>query len=97
MNQTGPFLLVCHGYASGAPGAPVGRFLESYDVDAHGGRGSATWTDDPAKALGFVSPQAAMECWQQRSRVAPVRADGQPNRPLTAYTVSMQPAGGPTA
>ncbi|MDN5893925.1 MAG: hypothetical protein L0H93_07850 [Nocardioides sp.] len=88
------FLLGCQGYATGLPGAPVGEFLESYDVEAHGGRGSVSWTADPARALRFVSSAAALDCWKQQSGVAPLRADGQPNRPLVAFTVGVRPAGG---
>lgn len=85
------FLLQCQGYATGLPGAPVGKFLESYDVDAHGGRGAAAWTTDPAKALHFVSPAAAMDCWKEQSRALPLRPDGEPNRPLAAYTITVLP------
>lgn len=95
MSQPAPetpaaFVMVCHGYATGLPDSPAGQYLECYDVDAHGGRGAASWTIDPAQALTFVSAQAAWDCWRQQSTVAPTRADGQPNRPLTAFTISIE-------
>lgn len=68
--------------------ADVGlRYLASADVDAHDGRGAATWTDDPAAALHFDATDVAFLFWQQQSTVRPLRDDGLPNRPLTAFTV----------
>lgn len=84
------YLLVCLGYSSGHACPNLGKFLASADANAHGGRGTAEWTNDPTKALHFTSPGAAWACWQEQSRVAPRRADGQPNRPLTAYTTTVR-------
>lgn len=71
------------------PPAPAGSFLMACDPDANAGRGSATWTGSIAKALRFAGPREALMCWQQQSTRLPLRPDGQPNRPLTAYTVSL--------
>jgi hypothetical protein len=77
------------------PQPPLGAFLASYDPD--GGppgapsTGIATWTVDPDQAMKFPTPAAAMLCYQQVSVRQPLRADGKPNRPLTACTVSIEP------
>lgn len=72
-------------------GEPVeGKFLAWFDVEAYGGRGADRWTDDVRKAIRFKSFEAAMACWQQTSKTVPLRTDGRPNRPLTAYSVTVQ-------
>jgi hypothetical protein len=70
---------------------PTGAWLVAYNPDAHDGRGTAEWSRDPARAMRFVDAAAAFECWVLQSTVRPLRPDGQPNRPLTAYTVSAEP------
>lgn len=70
---------------------PEGAYLAAYDADAHDGRGLADWTDDLSRALKFDTPAEAMSYWRQQSRVRPLREDGEPNRPLTAYTVEIVP------
>jgi hypothetical protein len=88
------FVITCYGLAGSVSRnprpAPVGQLLQSYDPEAHGGQGTATWTPDPAKALRFATAKAAHEFWNQVSKSRPVRADGQPNRPLTAFTVLIE-------
>lgn len=64
-----------------------GYFLRSFDVDAHDGRGDVTWTADIVQAMRFDSFRAAMEAWRTQSTVQPLRPDGKPNRPLTAFSV----------
>jgi hypothetical protein len=66
---------------------PDGAWLQSYDPEAHFGLGEASWTMDPAKAMLFVTPTAALDCWNQVPMTRPTRPDGKPNRPITAYTV----------
>lgn len=74
-----------------APGKPPqGQWLKSYDPEAHGGRGEAEGTWDAADALRFADVSVAWACWKQQSRTRPLRPDGKPNRPLTAYTVCIE-------
>lgn len=40
-----------------------------------------------ANALTFANTADAFECWRLQSETHPIRADGKPNRPLTALTV----------
>jgi len=49
-----------------------------------------TVTDDPTKAKQFASMAEATECW--RSLGPGVRPwDGKPNRPLTAFSITVVP------
>jgi hypothetical protein len=65
----------------------LGPYLEWSDPDANNGMGDERWTDDMTKAQRFASYVGAMECWRAQSNVRPIRPDGRPNRPLTAYSV----------
>jgi hypothetical protein len=80
--------MVCVG---GPPGAPIGQYLLSYDPEAFKGRGWAEWTADLTKARQFEDYAAALAYWRQVSRTRPTRPDGAPNRPLTAFTVTVEP------
>lgn len=65
-------------------------YLKSYDVNANDGRGADEWTMIKAEALRFDDFMAAMAAWKTQSTVRPIRPDGRPNRPLTAYTVTFE-------
>lgn len=73
------------------PGGPdnTGLFLQAFDPEFRGGRGAAVWTEDPDLAMHFATAEVAWELWRTQSVTMPIRADGQPNRPLTAYTVEV--------
>jgi hypothetical protein len=62
-------------------------YLKSYDPEAHAGRGNAEFTDDADKAMTFPDRRGALACYQQVPKNHPVRDDGKPNSPLTAYTI----------
>lgn len=47
--------------------------------------GRVTFTTDPRKAKTFINAVDAWECWRQQSSTIPLRPDGEPNRPLTAF------------
>lgn len=66
-----------------------GLYLQDYDLDAFDGRGTATWTPYPTRALTWPSAADAMKAWRTVSTTRPVREDGQPNRPLTAFHVEI--------
>lgn len=87
-----PKLIVCVGLAHTGPRAmaDVGKYLLWFDPDAHGGLGEARWTSDRAEALRFADMGAALDCWKRQSRVKPIRADGAPNRPMTAYSITFE-------
>jgi hypothetical protein len=66
-----------------------GQYLLAYDPDAHEGQGFFDATRDIKEAMHFDSIAKAWECWAQVSTVKPKRADGQPNRPLTAMSITV--------
>lgn len=69
--------------------AKVGSYVVSYDPDAHNGRGYVEGNLDLKKAKRFGSFEEAVEYWRQVSTVKPTRPDGKPNRPLTAFSVTV--------
>jgi hypothetical protein len=85
----GPVTMRLLGISEAWTGTPL--YLADYDVDANDGRGSVVITADRRRALRFASPATALKAWRMQSRVRPLRPDNRPNRPLTAYTVEIQP------
>lgn len=83
------FTLKLIGLASGEWTHNDGQFLKAYDPEAHDGRGRIDTTDRLEDAMAFPDAGAALELWKTQSRVRPLRPDGKPNRPLTAYTVEV--------
>lgn len=77
-------------------GPLAGEWVQTFDPDASAydppryPTGSGSSTADPAKALRFDDPGEALEYWHQPSTVVPLRPDGKPNRPLTAFTVTVE-------
>jgi hypothetical protein len=69
---------------------PVG-YLAGFDAEAHGltvyPTGVATVTDDPAEAMHFAGDAEAIAYVKQVPASCPLRPDGKPNRPLTAFHV----------
>ena len=70
-------------------------WLEMYDPD--GGPLEISYptgvygvTTDTRKAMAFQCATDAWAFWHQQSRRTPLRPDGKPNRPLTAYTVDIR-------
>lgn len=80
------------GFANGMHCPHEGQFLKKADFEAFGGQGHMTFTDDITKALKFASAGDALIFWQTTSKTKPKRADGRPNRPLTALTVDIEDA-----
>lgn len=68
-------------------GLPVGFYLADYDPEGNNGHGVASWTPDPYKALTFASGAEATACYRAVPHNRPLRPDGQPNQPLTMFTV----------
>lgn len=69
----------------------IDAYLVSYDPDGMEGFGLAEWSTDVGRAQVFDSATAAVDCWRQQSTVRPMRSDGKPNRPLTAYSIEPVP------
>jgi hypothetical protein len=74
-----------------APSRFEGSYVSAFDPEAHDGRGSMSATFDKSEAKKFDNAADAMEFYRQQSKTHPIReTDGKPNRPLTAYTVSIE-------
>ena len=43
-----------------------------------------------SQAMRFADKATALEAWRGVNQVDPVRPDGKPNRPLSAYTVELE-------
>lgn len=82
------FVIKLIGLAGGRP-TLEGRYVKSYTADGHGGRGHMEATRDISEARRFQTAIEAMEEWKRVSRSHPIRADGKPNRPLSAYTIEV--------
>lgn len=67
------------------------RYVIACDVDAFDGRGDAVF-GTLAAARVFADAGAALAYWKRQSTVRPLRPDGKPNRPLSAFTVEIQDA-----
>ncbi len=87
-----PVLIVSQGLNPGDAGAP-GTYLQDFDPDAMDGAGVAHWTSDKALAKRYADTAAAMTEWKRPSTIKPLRPDGKPNRPLTAYSITFEDVG----
>lgn len=76
------------GLANGEPTLWDGTWLVSCDIRSS--RMLMTTTIDPREAKTFPHAADAMEFWRRIDPERPLRPDGKPNRPLTAYTVSIE-------
>lgn len=68
----------------------VAQYVEAFDVEAFGGIGVVFLTSRIEHALQFDSAADVMAAWTTQSLLRPLRADGKPNRPLTAYTIAVR-------
>jgi hypothetical protein len=76
----------------------AGKWVSAYDPTYHQPSGAYDGgileaSSIPDRALTFSSPGDAMDKWKQPAgcRCHGTRWDGKPNRPLTAFTVSVEP------
>lgn len=73
------------------PSTLDGMWLKEYDPDGRDGRGAVKATRNREEAMQFADAGEAMACWRRQSKVRPLRPDGKPNRPLTAFSVEIEP------
>lgn len=78
---------VMRGYGTLLDPSTRGQYLLSFDPDGFQGAGVVRWTPDVRRARRFETAMEVLSCWHTVSTVHPVRDDGKPNRPLTAYTI----------
>ena len=69
-----------------------GDYLKWSNPDARDGYGDDGWTPNLSHARKFETFEDAAACWQAQSTIRPYRDDGKPNRPMTAYSVSIEQA-----
>ena len=77
------------GAASGHPTGLEGQYVKSFDPEAFQGRGDVIATMNKNDAMHFDSFTQAHAFWNQQSKLRPLRPDGRPNKPLTAFTVEI--------
>ena len=87
--KTGKFVIRLIGMANGLSTNFDGMYLVSFDPDLRGGRGLVGAELDIKKAKRFDTLDEVLDFYGQRSKRFPNRADGQPNRPLTAMTIQI--------
>jgi hypothetical protein len=73
-----------------------GQLLQYYDPEIKDPRdprrtGYTKWTHDPLMAIVYRTGQDAMAEWMRVSVAVPLRPDGRPNRPLSAFTITIMP------
>jgi hypothetical protein len=83
------FVIQVVGPVLGPPSGIEGEYIVAFDPDANLGRGELVTNRDVAKAKQFGSPEDAFRFYRQQSTKVPKRPDGLPNRPLTAFTVTV--------
>jgi len=72
------------------PEKMLGEYLMRADIEAYDGRGYAEFTKKVKKAKRFASYDEAFEFWRAQSKTRPLRPDGRPNRPLTAFNITIE-------
>jgi hypothetical protein len=90
-----PWVIQIIGNAAGLPCPEVEHYVKSMDFEAYDGFGSLVVTNNPRKAMFFGSPGSAHEFYRRTPVCKPVRPDGRPNRPLTAYIVDIHQVSAP--
>jgi hypothetical protein len=83
------YVIYILGFPDGAACSAAGLYVRACDVDAHAGRGKVDATPDIDRAMQFPDAFAAYTYLKRASTIQPLRDDGKPNRPLTAYTVEL--------
>lgn len=86
------FVIKFLGYAGEHPSSAMlsrlrGQYLKSTDFEANAGVGHTILTKSVSEAMTFPTTDAAVKFYNTQSRSRPLRDDGEPNRPLTAFCV----------
>lgn len=92
------YVILIHGLVNGEPSAYDEMYLTRFDfVGCELGECNLLAAQNVAHALHFPSVTAASEFWKQIDPRQPTRPDGKPNRPLTAFSVTLEPAAAPAS
>lgn len=81
------YVMVCRGDAMGFAPELDGLYLSHFDPDYRDGSGDVRWTPELALARRFESVVEVIVTWRTASTSVPLRLDGLPNRPLTAWSI----------
>lgn len=84
-------MIQINGFANGQPCPHEGQYIKEFDHEAMQGVGYGEFTKNPHLAKKFADHVEAWAFWTRVPKVKPRREDGQPNKPLTAATVSIIP------
>lgn len=92
-----PAILEILGMVDGSPSPFDGQFVVDFDPDRPGvapdGRPiifHLVTTTNRNEARAFTDANEAHAFWRQVSEKDPIRPDGEPNRPLTIFTVAIE-------
>lgn len=69
--------------------SPIGKFITGFRPLAYDGLGEVLFSPNLPDALAFETADEAIGYYRQVPRHRPVKPDGKPNRPLTAFTVEV--------
>lgn len=89
------FVIKCVGLASGKPCDTFNQYLTDYDPDYSNGIGLTRWTRDIKNAWVTPTKDHALDVILTISNARPLRDDGNPNRPLTAFSVVIEEVANP--
>jgi len=85
------YVMVALGFANGRFCPHEGQYLRSFDHEHDNGMGWGEFTSNIARAKKFDTREELFEFWTKVPKCRPIRPDGQPNRPLTALSVTVEP------
>lgn len=74
-----------HGLATGHTTPWDGQYLKNFDFEARGGKGAIMTTIDIMEAWLFDDMKAVWELYHTQPKCCPLRDDGEPNKPITAF------------
>lgn len=87
------FIMKIVGMANGNWCGIAGTYLKEMDFEAHQGRGFLLSTPNKKDAKVFKDNQELIKYWRTTSKTQPLRPDGYPNRPLTAFNITIETVG----
>jgi hypothetical protein len=68
-----------------------GLYIQEFHPDTDPlGLGEVITTPHADMAKQFADFESAIEFWKQQSKRMPLRPDGKPNRPLTAFSITFE-------
>jgi hypothetical protein len=86
------YVILIHGLVNGQSTVFDETYLKRLDFrGAPLGEASLHTVASPREAAQFPGLEAARQAWMKVDPRAPIRPDGKPNRPLTAFSVSLEP------